>query len=131
MNTISGNDSTLDLATVAGPFHASLSAYAAQDPPCFNQVPAANHDTLSGHVTRSSALIGQVFSSPSVLTTAFMKYGPVILMLEAMTLITMERISIFFPRMRQKIERFYHSVVEVDNVLDICQFFAKCFMQNC
>ena len=82
-------------------------------------------------MTRSSALIGQVFSSPSVLTTAFMKYGPVILMLEAMTLITMERISIFFPRMRQKIERFYHSVVEVDNGLDIRQIFAKCFMQNC
>ena len=31
-----------------------------------------------------------------------------------MTLITVERISIFFPRMRQKIERFYHSVVEVN-----------------
>ena len=32
-----------------------------------------------------------------------------------MTLVTVERISIFFPRMRQKIERFYHSVVEVKN----------------
>ena len=91
MNTIVGNDTQLDITTIAGPFHSQLSAYAAQDPPCFNEV----------------------FSSPSIPIVGFMKYGPVFLMLQIMTLIMVERISIFFPRMRQKIERFYHSVVEV------------------
>ena len=91
VNSIAGNDTQLDIATIAGPFHGSLSAYAAQEPPCFNKV----------------------FSSPSIPVVGFIKYGPVFLMIQVMTLITVERISIFFPRMRQKIERFYHSVVEV------------------
>ena len=105
VNSITGNETQLDIATIAGPFHGSLSAYAAQEPPCFNKV----------------------FSSPSIPVVGFIKYGPVflmiqviimivmliIMMIQVMILVTVERISIFFPRMRQKIERFYHSVVEV------------------
>ena len=105
VNSITGNETQLDIATIAGPFHGSLSAYAAQEPPCFNKV----------------------FSSPSIPVVGFIKYGPVFLMIQVMImivmliimiiqvmiLVTVERISIFFPRMRQKIERFYHSVVEV------------------
>ena len=65
VNSISGNETQLDIATIAGPFHGSLSAYAAQEPPCFNKV----------------------FSSPSIPVVGFIKYGPVFLMIQVMTLI--------------------------------------------
>lgn len=64
VNSISGNETQLDIATIAGPFHGSLSAYAAQEPPCFNKV----------------------FSSPSIPVVGFIKYGPVFLMIQVMTL---------------------------------------------
>ena len=90
VNSIIGNDTQLDLTIIAGPFHGSLSAYAAQEPVCYNRV----------------------FSAPSLPIVGFMKYGPVFLLLQAISLIAAERTSILFPRMSQKLERFYKSVVE-------------------
>ena len=90
VNSIVGNDTQLDLTIIAGPFHGSLSAYAAQEPVCYNEV----------------------FSTPSLPIVGFMKYGPVFMLLQAISLIAVERSSICFPRMSQKLERFYKSVVE-------------------
>ena len=90
VNRIVGNNSQLDLATIAGPFHGSLSAYAAQEPLCYNEV----------------------FSTPSIPIVGFMKYGPVFMLLQAISLIAVERITISFPRMSQKLERFYKCVIE-------------------
>ena len=90
VNSIVGNDTQLDIVTIAGPFHGSLSAFAAQEPVCYNEV----------------------FSTPSLPIVGFMKYGPVFMLLQAISLIAVERSSIFFPRMSQKLERFYKSVVE-------------------
>ena len=42
----------------------------------------------------------------------FIIYGPVIMMLQAILLIAIEKIWIVFPRLSQKLERFYKSVVE-------------------
>jgi len=81
---------SLDFNSLAGPFHASLSSYAAQDPAC--------HDA--------------VFYSPYLKVTGFVMYGPVIIMLQALVLIGVEKLWIIFPRLSQKLERFYKSVVE-------------------
>ena len=90
VNSIIGNETDLSILTIAGPFHSSLSAYAAQEPVCYNEV----------------------FSTPNLPIVGFMKYGPVFMLLQAISLIAVERSSIFFPRMSQKLERFYKSVVE-------------------
>jgi hypothetical protein len=42
----------------------------------------------------------------------FMQYGPVIIMLQALVLIMLEKLTMLFPRLSQKLERFYKSVVE-------------------
>eukprot|EP00092_Neocalanus_flemingeri_P001833 GFUD01001954.1.p1 GENE.GFUD01001954.1~~GFUD01001954.1.p1 ORF type:complete len:952 (+),score=205.85 GFUD01001954.1:214-3069(+) len=81
---------TLKFDSLAGPFHASLSSYAAQDPACHNAV----------------------FSTPNLNVTGFVMYGPVIIMLQAILLIGVEKLWIIFPRLSQKLERFYKSVVE-------------------
>ena len=73
VNSITGNETQLDIATIAGPFHGSLSAYAAQEPPCFNKV----------------------FSSPSIPVVGFIKYGPVFLMIQVMIMIMMRMTVIF------------------------------------
>ena len=41
-----------------------------------------------------------------------MQYGPVIIMLQALCLIMLEKTTMLFPRLSQKLERFYKSVVE-------------------
>ena len=41
-----------------------------------------------------------------------MQYGPVIIMIQTITLILLEKLTILFPRLSQKLERFYKSVVE-------------------
>ena len=75
---------------LAGPAHASLAAYASQDPAC--------HD--------------RIFNTGSMYVTGFMKYGPVFLILQAITLIAIEKINFVYPRLNQRLERFYKSVVE-------------------
>ena len=42
----------------------------------------------------------------------FIMYGPVIMMMQALVLIAVEKIWMIFPRLSQKLERFYKSVVE-------------------
>ena len=42
----------------------------------------------------------------------FIQYGPVIMMLQAILLIGVEKVWMIFPRLSQKLERFYKSVVE-------------------
>ena len=81
---------SLNFDSLAGPFHASLASYAAQDPAC--------HDA--------------VFYSPYLKVTGFVMYGPVIIMLQAILLIGVEKLWIIFPRLSQKLERFYKSVVD-------------------
>ena len=69
---------------LAGPAHASLAAYAAQDPAC--------HD--------------RIFNTGNMYITGFMKYGPVFLILQAITLIAIEKINFLFPTLNQRLERF-------------------------
>eukprot|EP00092_Neocalanus_flemingeri_P016447 GFUD01017797.1.p1 GENE.GFUD01017797.1~~GFUD01017797.1.p1 ORF type:complete len:977 (-),score=204.76 GFUD01017797.1:255-3140(-) len=90
VNAVTNATEGLDMSRLAGPAHASLAAYASQDPTC--------HD--------------QIFNRGSMHLTGFMKYGPVFLILQAITLIAIEKIAILYPRMSQKLERFYKSVVE-------------------
>ena len=52
-----------------------------KDPPCYNEV----------------------FSTPSIPIVGFMKYGPVFLLLQAISLIAVERISVFFPVSRSSL----------------------------
>ena len=79
-----------EIGKIAGPAHASLAAYAAQEPSC--------HD--------------QIYNKGSLNLTGFMKYGPVFLILQAITLIGIEKIGFLYPRLNQRLERFYKSVVE-------------------
>ena len=51
-----------------------------------------------------------MYSSP--LLGPLVKYGAAIMGCQAVILIAVEKISIFFPRMSQKLERFYKCVVE-------------------
>ena len=69
---------------LAGPAHASLAAYASQDPSC--------HD--------------HIFNTGNMYITGFMKYGPVFLILQAITLIAIEKINFLFPTLNQRLERF-------------------------
>ena len=41
-----------------------------------------------------------------------MQYGPIYIMVEAIILIMLEKLTMLFPRLSQKLERFYKSVVE-------------------
>ena len=41
-----------------------------------------------------------------------MQYGPIYIMVEATVLIMLEKLTMLFPRLSQKLERFYKSVVE-------------------
>ena len=41
-----------------------------------------------------------------------MQYGPIYIMVEATILIMLEKLTMLFPRLSQKLERFYKSVVE-------------------
>ena len=43
---------------------------------------------------------------------SFMQYGPIYIMVEAIVLIMLEKLTMLFPRLSQKLERFYKSVVE-------------------
>ena len=42
----------------------------------------------------------------------FIQYAPIIMILQAIILIGVEKIWMIFPRLSQKLERFYKSVVE-------------------
>lgn len=42
----------------------------------------------------------------------FMQYGPIFIMVQAILLIMLEKVTMLFPRLSQKLERFYKSVVE-------------------
>ena len=42
----------------------------------------------------------------------FVMYGPLILMIQSVFLLALEKIWMIFPRLSQKLERFYKSVVE-------------------
>ena len=53
-----------------------------------------------------------MFYNPYLKVAGFVMYGPVIIMLEAILLIGVEKLWIIFPRLSQKLERFYKSVVE-------------------
>ena len=90
VNDVQGPTEGYDMSKLAGPAHASLAAYAAQEPSC--------HD--------------QIYNRGSLNLTGFMKYGPVFLILQAITLIGIEKIGFLFPRLNQRLERFYKSVVE-------------------
>ena len=90
VNDIHGPTEGYDMTRLAGPAHASLAAYAAQEPSC--------HD--------------QIYNRGSLNLTGFMKYGPVFLILQALTLIGIEKIGFLYPRLNQRLERFYKSVVE-------------------
>ena len=79
-----------EMSRLAGPAHASLAAYASQEPSCHEQI----------------------YNRGSLDLTGFMKYGPVFLILQAITLIGIEKIGFLYPRLNQRLERFYKSVVE-------------------
>ena len=87
------NGTGLDLKTMAGPAHASLAAYAAQDSECHEAVFHTSQDTHVG-------------------SAIFIQYSPVILMCQVIILIATEKIWMIFPRLSQKLERFYKAVVE-------------------
>ena len=87
------NGTYLDLKTMAGPAHASMAAYAAQDSECHKAV-----FNSSQHAHAGSA--------------AFIQYSPIILMIQVILLIATEKIWMIFPRLSQKLERFYKAVVE-------------------
>ena len=82
-----------DLKTMAGPAHASLAAYAAQDPDCHESVFKNDPNLHPG-------------------SAEFIQYSPVILMIQVIFLIATEKIWMIFPRLSQKLERFYKNVVE-------------------
>ena len=90
------NGTLLDLKTMAGPAHASLAAYASQDSECHKAVFNTNDKESGSH--SGSAI--------------FIQYSPIILMIQVICLIATEKIWMIFPRLSQKLERFYKSVVE-------------------
>ena len=92
-NSSNANGTFPDLKTMAGPAHASLAAYAAQDPDCHESVFSNDPNLHPG-------------------SAEFIQYSPVILMIQVIFLIATEKIWIIFPRLSQKLERFYKNVVE-------------------
>ena len=90
---VQSNGSFPDMKTMAGPAHASLAAYAAQDPDCHESVFRNDPNLHTG-------------------SAEFIQYSPVILMVQVIILIATEKIWMIFPRLSQKLERFYKNVVE-------------------
>ena len=76
-----GVEGNLTFDTMAGPMAQSLANYAAQDPTCQEAV----------------------FYSPNM--TGFMMYGPFLMMSQALILIAIEKITLFFPRLNQKLHQ--------------------------
>lgn len=89
----SENGTFPDIKTMAGPAHATLAAYAAQDPDCHESVFKNDPNLHPG-------------------SAEFIQYSPVILMIQVIFLIATEKIWMIFPRLSQKLERFYKNVVE-------------------
>ena len=78
------------LKDLAGPFHVTMANYAGQDEGCHHQV----------------------FKESSHHFPGFSNYSPFIIMIEVLSLIFFEKIVQFVPRLSQRLERFYKSVVE-------------------
>lgn len=90
MCVVVGSEGDLNYKELAGPFHATLAAYAGQDKDCHHQV----FDDIS------SDIIG------------FSSYGPFLIMVQVLILIFLDKMVLMIPRMAQRLERFYKSVVE-------------------
>ena len=108
---IGTNVTDLEFKSLAGPFHASLAAYASQDPGCHAAVFVNPNNAEVKHL--SEIFFGRMllcflpFQQPG-----FIQYAPIIMILQAIILIGVEKIWMIFPRLSQKLERFYKSVVE-------------------
>jgi len=94
-------DTPIWLDKLSGPYAGTLAAYAAQDSACHSQVLSPRFDRLD------NSLISELYIK------GFLKYASVLMMLEILALILVEKVALlFFPRMNQKLERFYKAVVE-------------------
>ena len=128
VNDLSDNKTNLDIrsfqvencnkkcrcySSLSGPFHISLSAYAAQEPGCKDKVKRCPQYFVSGFQQHPHSLhVGprQLWSSVHVDAGWIQSFLPQIP--QALMLLMVEKVSVFFPRMCQKLERFYKSVVE-------------------